>query len=74
MGRIMGHNKELYNLYFALNIIKSVRWAGHVAVVLELRNACNALFGKKRRLGGACEDGSVTVRRTLNTVVGYGVD
>jgi hypothetical protein len=53
------HNEELHNLYSSpsiIRIIKSrrVRWAGHVARMVEKRNACRILVGKpemKRPLG-----------------------
>jgi hypothetical protein len=45
------HNKELYALYFSLNIIRvmksrRLRWAGHVARMGERRGAYRGLVGK----------------------------
>jgi hypothetical protein len=45
------HNKELYALYSSLNIIRVIksrrlRWAGHVARMVERRGAYRALVGK----------------------------
>jgi hypothetical protein len=53
------HNEELHNLYFAPNIIRMIktrrmRWAGHVARIVETRNAYMRLVGRpgvKRPLG-----------------------
>jgi hypothetical protein len=53
------HNKELYNLYDAPNIIRVIkpkrrRSSGHVVCMEELRNAYSILVGKpegKRPLG-----------------------
>jgi hypothetical protein len=53
------HNEELHNLYSLPSIIRTVksrrmRWAGHVARMVEKRNACRILVGKsegKRPLG-----------------------
>jgi hypothetical protein len=44
-------NEELYNVYTPPNIIRAikssrVRWAGHVAHMLQIRNAYNILVGK----------------------------
>jgi hypothetical protein len=52
-------NEELHNLYVSLNIIRAIksrrmRWAGHVARMVETRNGHNILVGKregKRPLG-----------------------
>jgi hypothetical protein len=54
------HNEELHNLYSSLSIIrmietKSMRWAGNVARMVEMRNAYRISFGKpyeERPLGG----------------------
>jgi hypothetical protein len=53
------HNEELHNLCFPPNIIimtksRRMRWAGHVALMGEKRNAYRILVGKpggKRPLG-----------------------
>jgi hypothetical protein len=53
------HNEELHDFYFSPNIIRmiksrSMRWAGHVARMGEMRNAHRILVGKpevKRPLG-----------------------
>jgi hypothetical protein len=53
------HNEELHNLYSSPNIIRTIksrrmRWAGHVALMGEKRNAYRILVGKpegKRPLG-----------------------
>jgi hypothetical protein len=53
------HNEELRNLYSASNIIRMiesrrVRWAVHVASIVEKRNVHNILVGKpeeKRPVG-----------------------
>jgi len=58
-GEVLGkmrkkiHNKELYNLYPSpdtLKVIKSetMRWAGHVALMGQMRNAYNILVGKPK--------------------------
>jgi hypothetical protein len=53
------HNEELHNLYLSPNIIRQIksrrmRWAGHVTLMGEERNAYKVLMGKpegKRPLG-----------------------
>jgi hypothetical protein len=55
-GEVIGglselHNEKLHNLYFSpsvIRIIKSrrMRWAGHVARMMEKRNAYRLLVGK----------------------------
>jgi hypothetical protein len=45
------HNEELHNLYASPNIIsviksRRMRWAGHVALMGETRNAYKILIGK----------------------------
>jgi hypothetical protein len=53
------HNEELHTVYASQNIItmikvRSIRWAGHVARIREIRNAYRILVGKpewKRPLG-----------------------
>jgi hypothetical protein len=47
------HNEELHNLYVTPNIARvmksgSKRWAGHVARMEEMRNACKILVGKPK--------------------------
>jgi hypothetical protein len=54
------HNEELHNLYSSPSIIRIIksrrmRWAGHVALMGENRNAYRILVGKpeaKKALGG----------------------
>jgi len=61
------HNEELHNLYTSVHIIKvmksrRIRWAGHIAHMVEMRYACYNLVGKpemKKPLGrprNRCED------------------
>jgi hypothetical protein len=50
------HNKELHNLYSLPSIIRiitsrSMRWAGHVALIEEKRNAYRILVGKPEGMG-----------------------
>jgi hypothetical protein len=53
------HNEELNKLYTSPNIIRVIKsrrkgWAGHVARMVDVRNAYSILVGKpkgKRRLG-----------------------
>jgi hypothetical protein len=53
------HNEELHNFHSSPNIIRMIksrrmRWAGHLARIVEKRNACRILVGKpeeKRPLG-----------------------
>ena len=53
------HNEELNDLYSSHNIVqviksKRMRWAGHVAHMVEERGACRVFVGKlegKRPLG-----------------------
>jgi hypothetical protein len=45
------HNEEFHNLYASpdvINVIKSrrMRWAGHVALMIEMRNTYRILIGK----------------------------
>jgi hypothetical protein len=45
------HNEELHNLYSSPNIIRmikswKIRWAGHVALMEETKNAYRILVGK----------------------------
>jgi hypothetical protein len=45
------HNEKLHNLYASPNIIRVIksrrmRWAGHVAWIIEMRNANKILFIK----------------------------
>jgi hypothetical protein len=44
-------NEEIHNLYSLPSIIRmiksrSMRWAGHVACMVEMRNSCRVLLGK----------------------------
>jgi hypothetical protein len=58
-GPFLRHNEELHDLYSSPSIIRIIksrgmRWAGHVAVMGEKRNACRLLVVKpegKRSLG-----------------------
>jgi hypothetical protein len=48
------HNEELHNLYVSQNIIRviksrSIRWAGHVGCMRDIRNAYRILVGKPER-------------------------
>jgi hypothetical protein len=62
MGTKIGlsHKEELHNLYASPNIIgmnksRRMRWAGHIAHMVEVRNAQSILVGKpesKRSLWG----------------------
>jgi hypothetical protein len=52
--RIKLHNEELRNLYASPNIIRRIRWVGHVACMGNMENAYSILVGKpegKRPLG-----------------------
>jgi hypothetical protein len=40
------HTKALHSLYSLPNIIRMIRWAGHVACMGEKRNAYRVLVGK----------------------------
>jgi len=47
------HNEELRNIYASLNIIRVIksrwmRWAGHVALMGEMKNAYNILVRKPK--------------------------
>jgi hypothetical protein len=47
-GRRRLHNGELHNLYASPNIInmiksKGITWVGHVARIIEMRNAYNIM-------------------------------
>jgi hypothetical protein len=64
------HNEELHNLYSSLSIIRMLksrrmRWAGHVAHMWYMRNACNILVGKpegKRPLGSRSVNGRIILK------------
>jgi hypothetical protein len=48
------HNEELHDMYTSPNIImvirsRSIRWAGHIARMREMRNAYNILVAKPER-------------------------
>jgi hypothetical protein len=50
------HNEEFHNLYASLNIfrvikLRRVKWAGHVARMGGIRNACKILVGKPEGRG-----------------------
>jgi hypothetical protein len=48
------HNEELHILYSSPNIIRRMRWAGHVARMRDERNVYKVLMGQpegKRPLG-----------------------
>jgi hypothetical protein len=72
------HNEELEKLHFSPNIIsviisRRMRWAGHVALMKEVRNALKIVVGKtnrKRAFQNVCVDGSVTLRRILEKQCG----
>jgi hypothetical protein len=45
------HNEDLHNLYSSPNIIRTIkskrmRWAGHVARIMEKRNAYKEMVGE----------------------------
>jgi hypothetical protein len=47
------HNEEVYDYYFSSNIIWVItswimRWEGHVACIMEKRNAYSVLAGKPK--------------------------
>jgi hypothetical protein len=54
------HNEELHGLYLSPSIVRVIkarrmRWAGHVARMVEVRGAYNILFGRpegRKPLGG----------------------
>jgi hypothetical protein len=51
-GWIKLHNEELHTLYSSTNIItviklKRMRWAGHVAGLVQMRNLYKMLAGKR---------------------------
>jgi len=70
-------NEELHNLFSSLNIItviksRRTRWAGHVACMVEMRNAYKILVEKLK--GGDCLkyvgiDGRVIIKRILKNRV-----
>jgi hypothetical protein len=48
------HNEGLRNLYTSPNIVRMIKsrriiWAGRVARMVQMRNACNILVGKRER-------------------------
>jgi hypothetical protein len=73
------HNKELHDLYSSTSIIRIIksrrmRWAGHVALMGEKRNAYRLLVGKpegKRPLGRPIRRWVDNIRMDLG-VVGWG--
>jgi hypothetical protein len=70
------HNEELHNLYASQNIIRVIkprrmRWAGHVAHMVETRNADNILIGKsecKRPVGRPTHRLEDIIRMSLTDV------
>jgi hypothetical protein len=64
------HNKELYALHSSPNIIRVIksrilRWAGHVACMVERRGAYRALVGRpegKRHLKDPGVDGRIILK------------
>jgi hypothetical protein len=74
------HNKELHDLYYSPSIIRIIksprlRWAGHVARMVEKRNAYRLLVGKpggKRPLGRPRRRWVDNIRKNLGEV-GRGV-
>jgi hypothetical protein len=76
------HNKELYALYSSPNIIpvtksRTLRWAGHVALMNERRGAYTVLVGNLRE-GDHLEDSGVYGRIILKGIFewldGGGID
>jgi hypothetical protein len=60
------HNEELRNLYSSTNMIRMMRWAGHVERMGEKRNAYRILMGKpegKRPLQSIRGDETVIVNK-----------
>jgi hypothetical protein len=63
------HNEELYGLYSSPSIVKVIkarrmRWAGHVALLEEVRNTYSLLVVKpegRRQLGRLGVDGRITL-------------
>jgi hypothetical protein len=70
------HNEEFRDLYSSPNIIRIIksrrmRWAGHVARMVEKRNACRLLVGKqegRRPLGRARRRWVDSIRMDLGEV------
>ena len=70
--RLYNELNDLYSLLVILRVIKSkgMRWTGHVARVGHRRGACRVLMGSPegtRPLGRSAIDGSVILKRILNT-------
>jgi hypothetical protein len=42
------HNEELQNFYFLPNVIRKMRWAGHIVHMGEMKNTYK-MFGKPER-------------------------
>jgi hypothetical protein len=67
------HNEELPKLYSSPSIIRSIksrrrRWAGHIALMREKRNAYRILVGKPERKRPT-EDLNVSMRIILKWIV-----
>jgi hypothetical protein len=73
------HNEELHDLYFSSHIIrmmksKRVRWAGHIARMIEKRNTYRVLVGKpegKRPLGRLRHRWDVILKLILEKRMGW---
>jgi hypothetical protein len=68
------HSDELHGLYSSPSIIRAIkarrmRWAEHVARMVEARGAYNMLIGKPER-GNHWEDLGVDGRITLRWILG----
>jgi hypothetical protein len=73
-GCIRLHNEELHNLYASPNIIRviksrTMRWAGCVDPIGDIRNACDILVGKPEGKGYS-EDLGVDGKIILEWILG----